>query len=103
MSEPLDQAAGAPARTPAYVAYKTLLTLVEDLQTHGLPPRIDRSVLKRFSGGVGAQLQMALRSLGLVDDQNQPTQPLENLVKGYGQPEFKGTMKEVLRVAYPFL
>src|SRR5688572_22472920 len=63
--------AGPPSRTPPYVAYKTFLTLIEDLKSVGVPPRFDRSVLKRFSGGVGAQLLMALRSLGLMNEQNQ--------------------------------
>jgi hypothetical protein len=89
-------------RTPPYVSYKTFLTLIEDLKTHGIPPQLDRSALSRFAGGTVAQLFMALRSLGLLND-NVPTSRLHALVKASGTPEFKSAMKEALRVGYPFL
>jgi hypothetical protein len=97
-----EQNASAP-RTPPYVAYKTFLTLIDDLATHGLPPVIDRSVLKRFSGGVGSQLLMALKSLHLATEDNKPTGALAKLVESHGKPEFKVIMERVLRTSYPFL
>lgn len=91
------------SRTPPYVSYKTLTTLIEDLKTVGLPPRIDRSVLSRFSGGVGSQLIMALKSLGLIRSGGEPTTWLADLVKSYGTQEYKVHLKQVLRYGYPFL
>jgi hypothetical protein len=90
-------------RTPPYVAYKTFLTLIDDLKTHSLPPLIDRSVLKRFSGGVGSQLLMALKSLNLATEDNTPTTRLDRMVKVYGQPAFKLEMASALEFGFPFL
>lgn len=90
------------SRTPPYVSYKTFLTLLEDLKTNGIPPQFDRSGLSRFSGGVVAQLLMALRSLGLLNEQA-PTPRLHALVKAHGTPEFMEIMRDALRTGYPFL
>lgn len=90
-------------RTPPYVAFPTFLTLQEDFKTNGLPPRIDRSVLKRFSGGVGGQLQAALKSLGLADENNVPTERLARMVAAFGTEQFKSVLRESLEVGYPFL
>src|SRR5262245_45021417 len=103
-TQPDEHASSSSAvRTPPYVAYKTFLTLLDDLKTNGVPPQFDRSALGRFSGGVGAQLLMALRSLGLINEQNQPTTKLAALVKAYGSPDFNSVMKDTLRHGYPFL
>ena len=56
-------------RTAPYTSYRTFNTFIEDLREHGVPSRIDRSVLPRFSGVVGGQLMHALRFLGLIDDE----------------------------------
>lgn len=90
-------------RTPPYISFQTFLTLIEDLKTNGLPPRIDRSVLKRFSGGVGGQLQVALKSLGLSDETNVPTDRLARMVETFGTEAFKSVLRESLAYGYPFL
>ena len=59
--------------TPPYTSYRTFKTFIEDLHEHGVPSRIDRSVLTRFSGVVGTQLMHALRFLGLIEDDGRPT------------------------------
>lgn len=50
---------GANTRVPPYVAYSTLLTLFKELKDNGLPPQLDKSVLKRFAFGIQGQLKMA--------------------------------------------
>ena len=40
-------------RTPPYVSFVTFKTCVADLKEHGIPNKIDRSVLTRFSGVTG--------------------------------------------------
>lgn len=95
--------AGQASRTPPYVSYRTLTTLFDDLKTVGLPPRIDRSVLNRFSGGVGSQLLMALKSLNLTTDAGAPTQWLAELVQSYGTPAYGASLKKVLEHSYPYL
>jgi hypothetical protein len=90
-------------RTPPYVSFKTFLTLIEDMKTNGVPPRMDKSVLKRFSGGVGAQLIMGAKSLGLLIDDNQPTPLLEKLVATFNTPAFKPVLVQALDAGFPFL
>lgn len=94
---------GRAVRTPPYVSFRTFLTVLEDFKTIGLPPRIDRSVLTRFSGGVGSQLIMALKSLGLTDDEGVPTSRLPPLVAAHGTLEFPEQLRSVLNDAYPYL
>jgi Family of unknown function (DUF5343) len=76
--------------TPPYTSYRTFKTFIEDLHEHGVPSRIDRSVLTRFSGIVGTQLMHALRFLGLIEDDGRPTARLKVLAKAFataGWPE----------------
>ena len=53
-------------RLPPYVSYKTFNTLLEDLRTHDIPNKFERTALARFSGSNRVQLMSALRFLGLV-------------------------------------
>jgi uncharacterized protein DUF5343 len=87
-------------RTPPYTSYRTFKTFIEDLREHGVPSRIDRSVLTRFSGVVGAQLMHALRFLGLIDDQGRPTQRLKELVNAQGAGQWPAALLELLRLEY---
>jgi Family of unknown function (DUF5343) len=88
------------AGTPPYTSYRTFKTFIEDLAEHGLPSRIDRSVLTRFSGVVGAQLMHALRFLGLIEDQGRPTQRLRELVNAHGAGRWREKLLELLREEY---
>lgn len=90
-------------RTPPYVSFKSFTTLIEELKTNGLPPQIDRSVLRRFSGGLGSQLLMATKSLGLVADDNKPTPRGAKLVAAFGTDAWKETLRGVIATSYPFL
>src|ERR1700733_7919199 len=69
--------------TPPYTSYRTFKTFIEDLHEHGVPSRIDRSVLTRFSGVVGTQLMHALRFLGLIEDDGRPPPRSPNLRKAH--------------------
>lgn len=102
MATELVDAAGA-YKTPPYVAFKTFSTLIEDLQKHGLPDQIDRSVLRRFSGGVGSQLMSALKALRLVTDDNRPTTWLQAVVQSYGTEAYKEQIANLLKTGYPYL
>ena len=86
--------------TPPYTSYRTFKTFIEDLHEHGVPSRIDRSVLTRFSGVVGAQLMHALRFLRLIEDDGRPTQRLKELVNAHGAGRWPETLLEVLREEY---
>ena len=104
MSDATEQVGSASVvRTPPYVSFRTLETLIEDLKANGLPPQMDRSVLRRFSGGVGTQLLMGMKSLGLVTDDNKPTDQLDLWVSSHGSEDFKTAVRISLEGAYPFL
>jgi hypothetical protein len=87
-------------RTAPYTSYRTFKTFIEDLREHGVPSRIDRSVLTRFSGVVGGQLMHALRFLGLIDDEGRTTQLLGELASAHGGAEWPVTLSHALREAY---
>jgi Family of unknown function (DUF5343) len=87
-------------RTAPYTSYRTFKTFIEDLREHGVPSRIDRSVLTRFSGAVGGQLMHALRFLGLIDDEGRTTQRLGELVIAHGGAEWPATLSQALKQAY---
>lgn len=89
-------------RIPPYISFQTFLTFLHELKTNGTPPQIDSSVLKRFSGGVQGQLKMALRSLGLVDNQR-PTPRLVEIVDAFETPAFEGQLLGLLKAIYPYV
>jgi Family of unknown function (DUF5343) len=86
--------------TPPYTSYRTFKTFIEDLHEHGVPSRIDRSVLTRFSGVVGTQLMHALRFLGLIEDDGRPTERLKGLVKAHGTANWSERLLELLGHEY---
>lgn len=86
--------------TPPYTSFRTFKTFIQDLHEHGVPSRIDRSVLTRFSGVVGTQLMHALRFLGLIEDNGRPTQRLEELVNAHGAGHWPERFLELLRQEY---
>ena len=88
------------AGTAPYTSYRTFRTFIDDLHEHGLPSRIDRSVLTRFSGVVGAQLMHALRFLGLIEGDGRPTRRLAELVAAHGAGNWPETLHTLLREEY---
>ena len=88
------------AGTPPYTSYRTFKAFIEDLHEHGVPSRIDRSVLTRFSGVVGTQLMHALRFLGLIDDDGCPAERLKALVKVHGTGGWSEKLLELLGHEY---
>jgi Family of unknown function (DUF5343) len=87
-------------KTPPYTSFRTFKTFIQDLREQGVPSRIDRSVLTRFSGVVGSQLMHALRFLGLIEDQGRPTQRLKELVNADGAGHWPEKLLELLRQEY---
>jgi Family of unknown function (DUF5343) len=88
------------ARTPPYTSYRTFRTFIDDLREQGVPSRIDRSVLTRFSGVVGTQLVHALRFLGLVDGEGRPTESLRDLVNARDAGRWAETLLAIVRREY---
>lgn len=98
----MDGAGGGSLRAPPYVAYSTLLTLLKELKDNGLPPQLDKSVLKRFAFGIQGQLKMALRSLGMLDG-DKPTPLLKSAVDSYETDDFGPLLLTVLKEVYPYI
>lgn len=83
-----------------YVPFQTLKTLLDSLKPHRLPGRIDRSLLRNFSGATQGQLITAIRFLGLVDAKGIPTERLEKIHTSYGTERWPEALAELLRKNY---
>jgi hypothetical protein len=87
--------------TPPYTSFPSFKTLLKNLKEHGMPSRVDRSVLgSSFSNAVGSQLLTALKFLTLTGADNHPTDDLELLVHTFGTDDWKGALEAVLRKSY---
>jgi hypothetical protein len=86
--------------TPPYTSYRTFRSFIEDLREQGLPSRVDRSVLGRYSGIVGTQLMHALRFLGLIDAEGRPDERLGELVRADAEGRWPDALRDLLRRAY---
>jgi hypothetical protein len=88
--------------TPAYVPFKTLAVLLEDLE-QGIPSHIDRSVLPTKSGSAISQITSSMRFLGLIEEDGTTTPLLEQLVYASEAESKKTVWIKVLQSAYPYL
>ena len=75
-----DQADGRSEWTPPYIAWRTLLNLIERLETTAVPPQIDKTFLTG-SNQSNTQTINALKSLGLIKDDGSVTPSLIRLVE----------------------
>lgn len=91
--------ASAKPVAPPYFAFKTLTNLLTQLEQHGPPTRIDRTVLTSMSGAGQTQFIAGLKSLGLIDAGG-VVQP--SLVALVTQPEDRPTLiGQIVREHYP--
>jgi|SRR5579862_429051 len=96
------EATTEPGKTaPPYIAFSTLKTMSGNLKVHGLPPRIDKSIMSNFSGAVASQLMTALRFLDLINADETPTPRLKSLVAAFDTPLWQSELQAVLKHAYP--
>jgi hypothetical protein len=65
--------------TVPYLPFKTLLGVLDSLDSHGMPNKIDRSVFPSQSGVMQGQIMSALRFFDLIDDLGNPAKELESL------------------------
>jgi uncharacterized protein DUF5343 len=89
-----------PSKTPPYVSWKTLKSLIQDLHEHDVPSRIDRSVLTRYSGVVGTQLMTTLRFFNFIDNDGRPSEMFRALVKSYGTTAWAEHLEKTVREHY---
>ncbi len=86
---------------PPYVAYRTLRNFVERYR-QGLPSRIDRGLMASMSGAAQSQVTTALRYLGMITENNHPTEIMKRYVMGE-QEEQRAALREALQDAYPYI
>jgi len=87
--------------TPVYVPYATLISALDTLRTHGIPRsgKIDKTIWDSQSGTIQAQLILAFRFLGLIDDQKAVLPALPPLVAASGE-ERKPILKKIIEDKY---
>jgi Family of unknown function (DUF5343) len=85
---------------PPYVGYASFKNMVGGFKEHVLPSRIDRSVLGNFSGLLQGQLLNTLRFLQLIDSEDRPQQPLQQLVEAANGTAWPTALGAVLQSAY---
>jgi hypothetical protein len=85
---------------PPYLPYKTLMSSLENL-AQGIPPVLDRSIWKNQPGTVQSQILSAYKFLGLMNEQNGPTDVLRFLVEHRESP--MPTMKKIIEDKYKSL
>lgn len=85
--------------SPPYFAFRTLTNVLEQMEEHGPPNRIDRSFLTGMSGAGQTQFIHGLKSLELIDE-NGAVQPMltELATKPDDRPRLVG---QLVRRRYP--
>jgi hypothetical protein len=68
-----------PTITAPYLPFLTFLGTLDQLASHGMPNKIDRSVFPSQSGVMQGQIIAALRFFNLVDEHGTPSKTLETL------------------------
>jgi len=86
---------------PPYVAYKTLKNFLDKFN-QGLPGRIDRGLMSSMSGAAQSQVTTALRYLGMISENNIPTDVMRRYVTGEDSQR-KEALREMLSRSYPFI
>lgn len=89
-------------RVPPYVSFRTFQSFIDGLREHGVPGRIDRSLMQHLSGSNQSQLLSALQYLGLIDEHGVSAQRLQALVNA-SDDDRPGALADVLRESYPTL
>lgn len=85
---------------PPYIPFKTLQGFVQKLKETTVPPRIDGSLLRSYSGSMARQLVASLRYLKLVDEANNSTDKLKELVPSYGTSTWPEMIGRVITEGY---
>ena len=86
--------------TPPYSSFPTFQKFIEKLKERGLPNRIDRSIWEtNFSGSDGSHAVQAMKFLGLLTEDDVPTERLQRLVAADGG-QYQSVLREALEDAY---
>jgi len=80
-----------------YIPWKSFLTALETLE-QGLPPKLDRSVFRSFSGGVRGQVISGFKFLGLIDSNGTVQPDLRRLLSD--DDDRRSVLKDILERRY---
>jgi len=87
--------------TLPYVSYPTFKAFIRHLHDTVVTDQIDNSMMPNsFSGSGKAAVTSALKSLGLIDNENNTAQKLKDLVKAYDTKEWSGAVRDCILPAY---
>lgn len=85
---------------PPYVTYKSFSNFINGLRENGTPPHITRSILPGSNSGKAA-MAASLTALGLVNDKDEPTDDMKQLVDT--SKDYSTILRLVMKKNYPFL
>lgn len=88
--------------TPVYVSWGTFVSFINRFRDTGLPQRIDRSLMGNASGSLISSLMAAIKSLGLIDDSQRPTETMKALVSATDEQR-KPHYEALFRRTYTFV
>jgi hypothetical protein len=88
--------------TPVYVSWGAFVAFINRLREAGLPQRIDRSLMGNASGSMISSLMAAIKSLGLIDDAQRPTETMKELVAAADEQR-KAHYEVLFRRTYSFV
>ncbi|MFA5554172.1 MAG: hypothetical protein WCZ89_03420 [Phycisphaerae bacterium] len=84
-----------------YVSYPTLKAFICHLHDTVVTDKIDNTMMPRkLSGSARATVMVTLKSLKLIDDQNNATSNLKELADAYNQKEWPQAVKKCILSAY---
>lgn len=86
-------------KTPPYVPFTTFVNFLDSLK-EAMPPQIDKTVLRNYSGSTQSHLMVALRYFELIAPDGTVTERLRMLVKARGSEDWKETWSDVLFDSY---
>ena len=85
---------------PPYIPFKTLLGFVQKLKDTIVPPRVDSTMLRSYSGSVARQLVAAMKWLQLLDDNGHTNEKLRQIVAAYGTDTWSDVFGDAIFDAY---
>lgn len=86
---------------PPYIAFSTFSKFIKGLGETSVPDRIDKSLLRNFSGSNQSALLAALKWFKLIDEVGAPSAKLDEYSKVVDSPN--PVLAELIRAAYAFV
>jgi hypothetical protein len=84
---------------PPYMSFQTFWNFISELATKPLPPRIDRSLMASKSGTDQFNLNLALTSFGLIDEDS-AVQPLLQELVAADEEQRKSILAKMVAASY---